>query len=339
MQMINHKESVPSVGVIGLGCWGTALSQHLARKKISVTAWDRSVEVVSSVNSKHRHAKFLTEYVLAPELVATSDIKEALLAPIILIALSAAAWQSVLTPLKSIPDSTIIISATKGIEPSSKLMPLQFLEEKLGWKNPLVTLSGPSFAHEVLRGAPCGIVAASKNSEAAQVVATLFTSETMKVYPSDDPLGVEWGGILKNVIAIGAGVSDGLKLGDSARAGVITRGMAEMIRFATSQGAKLQTLAGLSGLGDLLMTATSDSSRNRLVGLKLGAGTPLNTALKEIGSTAEGVGTALIIRELCQKFNVEMPISVEVAKLVSGETTPDQTVRSLISRPIRPEWP
>jgi glycerol-3-phosphate dehydrogenase (NAD(P)+) len=243
-----------------------------------------------------------------------------------------------LTPrLKTSPDC-LVISAIKGLERESVLTPLQFAEKTALPAKALVVLSGPSFSKDVLARSPVGVVAASKSPQAAQQVAELFTNDCMKVYTSNDPLGVELGGSLKNVIAVAAGVSDGMGLGDSSRAGIITRGLAEIMRLATAMGADRMTLSGLSGLGDLAMTASSDTSRNRQVGLGLGRGKALAQVLKEVGTVAEGVVTAPLMLNLAKRFSVEVPISYFVSELIAGRTTPMEMRKALLSRSIKQEF-
>lgn len=190
----------------------------------------------------------------------------------------------------------------------------------------------------MVAGKPCGIVAASEKEETAKEVAELFLSDSMKVYPSTDPLGVELGGILKNVIALAVGVCDGIGLGDSARAGLVTRGLAEITRLAVAMGAKERTLSGLSGLGDLLMTSTCDTSRNRTVGLRLGRGESLQHIIDTLGSVAEGVKTTPLVMKLAEKYQVEMPISTQASRLIAGEVRPEEIVQILVTRPMRKEF-
>lgn len=218
------------------------------------------------------------------------------------------------------------------------MTPLQYLEERI--KAPLSygVLSGPSFAKDVVQGRPCGVVAASRDETTARRIAELFSSESMKVYVSLDPLGVELGGAVKNVIALAAGLSDGLGFGESARAGLITRGLAEIMRLAEAMGAKRETLAGLSGLGDLSMTASSPTSRNYTVGFRLGKGEKLSDILFDLGSVAEGVHTAPIVMKLALRYSVEVPICEQVNQLLLGKSTPKELVRNLMARPLRSEF-
>lgn len=325
------------VFVVGLGNWGTALANHLARKGVNVTGWAREAEIVESVNTTHRNCLFLTDVDLNPNLKATTDLSQSQYADLVLLALPSFALDE-MVPKIILSNHAIVLSVIKGLEMERQMTPLQFCEARMTGRHPLVVLSGPSFARDVVVGKPCGVVAASKSEQAARTVAELFASEAMRVYFSTDPLGVELGGILKNVIVIAVGISDGLALGDSARAGLITRGLAEMMRLATKMGADRQTLAGLSGLGDLAMTATSDLSRNRQVGLRLGRGEKLDHILATLGSVAEGVRTAPLVWELAKKYGIEMTITSGVVRLLRGEITPQQGVRELFNKPVRAEF-
>ena len=233
----------------------------------------------------------------------------------------------------------VIVSATKGLEKDSGLTPLSYAAEKLKLaRDTLAVISGPSFASDLIAGHPISIVASSSSEALAQEVATTLSNESLRVYTSTDPLGVELGGILKNVIAIAAGVSDSLEYGPSARAALITRGLAEMAALATAMGANFKTLSGLSGLGDLLMTATESQSRNRAVGLQLGKGAKLSAVIASLGSTAEGVSSAPLVQRLAQEKGVAVPITDQVVRLLRGEVVPGELTKALMNRPLRREF-
>ena len=232
----------------------------------------------------------------------------------------------------------MVISGIKGIDAATGLTPLQCAERYLPPHCRRVVLSGPGFAKDIAAHRPAGLVAASVDEPATREAAELFRSDWMKIYLSADPLGVELGGIVKNVIAIAAGASDGLSFGDSARAGLITRGLAEMMRLASAMGADAQTLSGLSGLGDLVLPATCDASRNRTVGLRLGRGETLPHILESLGSVAEGVTAAPLVLKLAQRHGVEMPITEQVNSLLKGEISPLEMARALIGRPLKKEF-
>ena len=325
------------IAVIGLGNWGTALANHLARKGYDVLGWSVEPQIVSAVNSEHRNPRYLSHVSLHTNLKASGELREALARPVVLIVLPALVVPKVIPQMKISPE-TLVVSAVKGIIGDTLLTPLQYMEQELGECAGFSVLSGPSFARDIVVGRPCGIVAASRDEAVARQTADLFSSESMKVYTSNDPLGVELGGIVKNVIAVAAGVCDGMELGDSARAGLITRGLAEMMRLAKAMGADLLTLSGLSGLGDLVMTASCDTSRNRTVGLRLGRGEKLADILSSLGSVAEGVDATPHVLKLAQHYGVEMPISEQVGRLLAGSVTPREVVKTLISRPLKSEF-
>lgn len=325
------------LAVIGLGSWGTTLAHHLASIGHKVLGWSVDPGVVAGINKEHHNPNYVSSVKLHPGVRATDNLKDVFALPHVVVALPSFALSDVLPKLKLDPQ-TLLISAVKGLEHNSLLTPLQYAEQYLPVKCELAVLSGPSFAKDVIAHRPCGVVAASTDETIARRVAELFTSDWMRIYLSTDPLGVELGGISKNVIAIAAGATAGLDLGDSARAGVITRGLAEMMRLADAMGAQRLTLSGLSGLGDLAMTASSNTSRNYAVGYRLGRGEALAQVLASLGEVAEGVKTAPLILQLAAKYRVEMPIASRVVDLLDGRVGASTMVRELITRPIKREF-
>ncbi|NDC37123.1 MAG: NAD(P)-dependent glycerol-3-phosphate dehydrogenase [Proteobacteria bacterium] len=323
--------------VLGLGNWGTALANHLAAKGLNVLGWSIDPSIVDGINTDRRNPMFQQDVVLAPGLRATGDLSTACNSPLIILAVPSSALHEIV-PRLAVQSGTLVVSAIKGLDKESLLTPLQYVERYMRTPLKTVVLSGPSFAADLVLHRPVGIVSASVEEGAARTVAELFNNQSMKVYISTDPLGVELGGVLKNVIALAAGVCDGLALGESARAGLITRGLAEMTRLAVAMGAKEQTLMGLSGLGDLAMTAASATSRNRTVGYRLGKGEALHHILQTIGSVAEGVATTPLMLELGKRYEVELPIAEAVGAVLSGAATAQEMARSLILRPIRREF-
>jgi glycerol-3-phosphate dehydrogenase (NAD(P)+) len=250
--------------------------------------------------------------------------------------LPAAAWGEVLPKL---PQPKILISATKGLERDTVQTPLAFAKQSLQLADErLCVISGPSFASDLAAARPLSIVAASRSEQTAVLVAEALSGDSLRVYASRDPLGVELGGILKNVIAIACGASDSIGFGPSARAALISRGLAEMSRLAAALGADIQTLTGLSGLGDLVMTATEDQSRNRQVGLRLGRGEKIADIIKALGSTAEGVTTAPLVQTLAATSSVVVPITDMVVELLKGEVPPLELAKRLMTRPIKSEF-
>lgn len=325
------------VGVVGLGNWGTALANHLAAKGLDVLGWCVEPDIIQSINTEHKNCRYLSHAKLCESLKATGDLSQVIERKTILVVLPSAIFASVV-PKLTVAKDAVIISAIKGLDGATLLTPLQYFEKYGAPCRGRAVLSGPSFARDIVQHRPCGVVAASYDEAVALSTAELFRADWMKVYISTDPLGVELGGSVKNVIALAAGVCDGLELGDSARAGLITRGLAEMMRLASAMGADIRTLSGLSGLGDLVMTASCDTSRNRTVGLRLGRGEALDHILKTLGSVAEGVETTPHVVKLAAKYKVEMPITELVSKLLKAEITPHECVRELLNRPLKREW-
>lgn len=323
-----------NISVIGLGNWGTALAEHLSLNGHDVLAWSVFDEEVRTINQTGHHVKLYPKLKL--HFKATSVLEEALNRKVVVVALPSLVLHHYCSQFV-LPKDSILVSVIKGFDKDTLLTPLQLIEAKT--KNPphLCVVSGPSFAKDVLGRRPVGLVSGSKSQEVAEFIADVFTSELMRVYVSTDPLGVELGGAVKNVIALAAGVTDGLDLGESARAGVITRGLAEMMRLSQKMGAKPETLSGLSGLGDLIMTASSLASRNYTVGFRLGKGEKLETILATLGSVAEGVRSTPIVLQLAKKYEVEVPISDAMGQLLSGQQSPEALLKILLSRPRKSE--
>lgn len=323
------------IAVVGLGAWGSALALHCARLGHSVTGWNRDVTLVKELNDS-RQLKTNTQVVsIPPHFKATTSLADVEGADLTIVALPARAWGEILPKFKA----KAIISATKGLEKDSHLTPLSFAHTKCGYsEDSLAVLSGPSFASDLVAGRPISVVAGSKSEQLAVEVATSLSSPSLRVYTSHDPLGVELGGILKNVIAIVAGVSDSLGYGPSARAAIISRGLYEMTTVAVALGAEERTLTGLSGLGDLIMTATEDQSRNRTVGLRLGKGEKLADVIQALGSTAEGVASAPMVLAIAQQRNIPVPITEQVVRLMNGDIRATEVADALMTRPLKSEF-
>ncbi len=325
------------LSVLGLGNWGTALANHLALCGHDVLGWSIESAIVEGINNEHRNPLYQSDILLEPGITATADLKQALKRTFLVLVVPSSALSDVVPQLHLQKDS-VLVSAIKGLEMESNETPLGYAQKHLPQEAKLAVLSGPSFAKDIVAKRPAGVVSASLDEQTARFVAETFSSESLKAYISTDPLGVELGGILKNVIALAVGVCDGVGFGDSARAGLITRGLAEMMRLAEAMGAQRQTLAGLSGLGDLVMTATCDTSRNRTVGLRLGQGESLDHIIETLGSVAEGVKTTPRVLKLAQKYEVEMPISQAVGALLTKQMDPMDLASSLLSRPLKREF-
>ncbi len=330
-----NKQPTTKIAVVGLGAWGSALALHCARLGGAVTSWSRDAKLVEEISSA-RNLHVAGQSVHIPDTFkATSNLANLSDADLTIIALPARAWGEVLPKLKA----KALVSATKGLEKETGLTPLTFAHERCGYsKDSLAVISGPSFASDLVAGRPISVVAGSTSNELATLIAKSLSSETLRVYTSNDPLGVELGGILKNIIAIVAGVSDSLGYGPSARAAVISRGLHEMTTLAVALGGQQRTLAGLSGLGDLIMTATEDQSRNRSVGLRLGKGEKLTDVITSLGATAEGVSSAPLVLSLARQLGIDAPITEHVVRLMNGDIPATEMAHALMTRPLKSEF-
>ncbi|RME57443.1 MAG: NAD(P)-dependent glycerol-3-phosphate dehydrogenase [Candidatus Dadabacteria bacterium] len=325
-----------AIGVVGLGQWGTALAYYCSSLEYQVLGWDRDKNIIKGINSDGRNPKCFSQTKLPSSVKAVSSLEDVFQCNYVILTVASSGLPEVLS--KANPSfAGVIISGIKGLTPALKT-PLESVREKFRERVKAAVISGPSFAKDVIAGNPCGLVAASRDKKVSEEVADVLASDRMRLYISSDEVGVEYGGIFKNVIALAAGISDGLNMGDSARAGVITRGLAEIQRLAVALGAKSDTLFGLSGLGDLVMTASCDTSRNRTVGLRLGRGEKLEDILASLGSTAEGVRTAHIALKLGERKGIELPITKAVVDILDKKITPKEAVNLLISRPVKEEF-
>ena len=326
--------------VIGAGSWGTALAVHLAGTGRPVTLWGFEPDLVDEMNRRRANPTYLPDVTFPGSLHATNAFAKALAgARFVVIAVPSHALRSVLRQaVSSIPGNAIVVSATKGIETDSLLRMSEVIREEVGGGHPIVALSGPSFAAEVARRCPTALVAASEDADAVAAVQAEFKSDYFRLYGSSDITGVELGASLKNIIAIGAGVVESLELGHNAMSALITRGLAEISRLACAMGGRRETLAGLSGLGDPVLTCTGSLSRNRHVGLELGRGRSLHDILAGMKMVAEGVNTTAAALALGQRYGVELPIMAEMAEVLAGRRTPREAVGCLMLRPQRGEW-
>ncbi|MBM3907709.1 MAG: NAD(P)-dependent glycerol-3-phosphate dehydrogenase [Gemmatimonadetes bacterium] len=324
--------------VIGAGAWGTALASLLARNGHATTIWCLEPDVAEAINHSSTNPRFLAGAALAPTLRATTDKAAALDgADVVLFAAPSHVLRDVVSHARAwIAPSATAVVATKGIERhSSSLMTEVVAQELVG--HPVVALSGPSFALEVASQQPTAVVAASEQASAAALVQQTFSAGYFRVYSTDDVIGVELGGALKNVMAVAAGMSDGLGLGFNARAALITRGLAEMMRLGVAMGAHPQTFAGLAGMGDLVLTCTGSLSRNRQVGLEIGKGATLPEVLSGRETVAEGVITTESAKELAEARGVEMPIVNAVHRVLFEHQPARQALVALMSRELRGE--
>jgi glycerol-3-phosphate dehydrogenase (NAD(P)+) len=298
--------------VLGAGAWGTALAKLAATQNASVCLWSR------------RSSLSLAEAVVDAEIVLS--------------AVSMKGVREVAEQLQTVnlPENTIVVTATKGLDPVTTYTPAKIWQKAFP-AHPIVVLSGPNLSKEIQQGLPAATVVASTDGQAAETVQAAFSSNRFRVYTSPDPIGVELGGTLKNVIAIAVGACDGLNLGTNAKAALVTRGLAEIIRVGTHLGANPQTFYGLSGLGDLLATCNSPLSRNYQVGYGLAQGKSLEQVLANLEGTAEGVNTTAVLIELAEQQSISVPISREVDRLLRGEITPEAAVDALMLRDRKPE--
>jgi glycerol-3-phosphate dehydrogenase (NAD(P)+) len=327
------------IAIVGAGSWGTALAVVAARAGHSVQLWSRSPEVVHSINERRVNSRYLTSTQIPKGVSATADLGAAL-AEVSLVVLAAPshAARELLTAMSPLLDQTaIIVGVSKGIEIESGRRVSEIAKEVLTGSYPFVCLSGPSFAKEVVDGHPTAIVAASKDAAAARTVQGDFSFENLRIYTNTDIIGTELGGSVKNVMAIAAGMASGLGFGSNSVAALITRGLAEITRLARREGAQIETLMGLAGLGDLVLTCTGNLSRNRFVGEELGKGRTLAEITAELKEVAEGINTARAVKKLADRAGLELPITNEVnAVLYDGKSARD-AVSELMSRPLREE--
>ncbi len=326
-----------TAGVIGAGAWGTALAEVCTRAGLQVILWAREPEVREAVAATRENGLFLPGVPLSGAVSVTGDFADLSRCDLILAVPPAQYVRSTLSQFAAhAPDGLPVVLCAKGIEQGSLKLMTEVLLETLPQARPAV-LSGPSFAAEVARGLPTAVTLACPDAALGQALAEAIASQAFRPYLSDDMIGAEAGGAVKNVLAIACGVVEGLKLGRSAHAALITRGFAEMTRLAVAKGAKAQTLAGLCGLGDLVLTCSSPQSRNMSVGLALGSGRSLEQALSGKVSVAEGVATAPAVRALARSLGVQMPICEAVGAVLAGEITLNAAIDGLLSRPLKPE--
>ncbi len=331
----------PRIAVIGAGAWGTTLANLLAEKGYPVTLWVYERDLVAIIARERVNTFYLPDFPVHTRVTPTSDFAEVARETRIFVSVAPSqavrrVWQQ-LGPL--LLQRALVVSATKGIETSSLLTMSQVLREIITPEKHvnIAVLSGPSFAREVSQHVPTAVVAAAAERALAEEVQRLFSTPVFRVYTSTDVLGVELGGALKNVMALAAGICDGLELGANARAALITRGLAEMSALGVAMGARAQTFAGLSGLGDLVLTCTGTLSRNHTVGVQLGQGKPLSEIVQQMRAVAEGVETAAAAVALARKHGVTMPIAEKVYAVLQGQITPRQAVMELMTRALRAE--
>jgi glycerol-3-phosphate dehydrogenase (NAD(P)+) len=330
------------IAIIGAGSWGTALSIIAGRAGHQVRLWSRNVDVIDGINRQHVNNRYLATHEMPKGVEATGDLSIALSDSefVLLAAPSHVTRELLMRMVSGLQPEMIFVSATKGIEIETGKRISEIVGDVLSehFYPRFVCLSGPSFAQEVVAGHPTAVVAASGNPEDARLTQAALSFQNLRIYTNTDVIGTEIGGAVKNVMAVAAGMVAGLGLGTNSIAALITRGLAEVARFALAQGARMETMMGLAGMGDLVLTCTGGLSRNRFVGQELGKGRTLPDIVSGMHEVAEGVKTTLAVHRLAQQLNVEMPITSEVhAVLYEGKKAED-AARELMVRPLRGEF-
>lgn len=328
------------IAVFGSGSWGTALAAALARNNKSViTIWGRDLEVLEQIKTKNINQKYLPNVSLPENLTAEQNL-EAILQKNsdILIAIPSKGFVEFIHKIKPyLTKEHRIVWATKGLEPSTGRMLHEVIESELGIKQVYAVLSGPSFALEVAKNLPTAVTIATKNRTFGNDLINYFHCDTFRVYLSDDIVGVQLGGAIKNILAVAAGLSDGLGFGANARAALITRGLAEMMRLGNAMNAKIETLQGLAGVGDVILTCTDDKSRNRRFGLSLAKGVTSNSAQKQVGQVVEAAHNVAELCKLAAENDIELPIAEQVYLVLKEKISPQQAAENLVARKPRDE--
>lgn len=324
-------------GVVGAGAWGTALAQTLATSGRPVLLWAHEPETVSAINTEHTNPIFLPDVPLHAGIKATDNLSDLSQCDAVLLVAPAQHLRQVVQELAAYVDDTVpVVICAKGIEQASGKNMADVVGEAAPGL-PCAVLSGPSFASDVARGLPAAVTLASADAGQGQALAEAIGSRTFRIYWTDDVTGVEIGGALKNVLAIAAGIVDGKALGPSAHAGLVSRGFAELRRFGEVHGAKPETLMGLSGLGDLILTCGSPKSRNMSLGRALGEGQTLDEILKSRRAVTEGVYTASAVAQIAKDKSIDMPITFAVASILNGKISVDGAIEQLMGRPQKAE--
>lgn len=324
----------PAIAILGAGSWGTALALYFARQGQQVFLWHRDADQIVAMQKSKHNPFYLSEYIFPDNLHPVADLKEILTqTDDILIAVPSIGFRETLERVKPLLQKNHrIVWATKGLDQTSGELLHIVAQQILGTAIPLSVLSGPSYAKEVAMGLPTAVVIASHHKNFANELVARFNSAIFRMYYSNDVIGVEVGGAVKNVLAIAIGISDGMGFGTNARSALITRGLSEMIRLGLALGAKVETFIGLSGIGDLVLTCTDNQSRNRRFGLALGQGKSPDQAQQEIHEVVEGRRNAKAVIELAQKYKVEMPIAKSVLDILEEKITLKEALHNLLSR-------
>ena len=330
---MSHGED--KIAVLGAGSWGTALAILLARNGHGVALWGRDREQVAAMNGERRNRRYLPEHEFPDGLQVTANPDEVVDgARLALVAVPSHGFRALCARLAADADGlTGVFWATKGFDPGSGRLLHEVAAETIAAKMPAAVLSGPTFANEIAQGLPAAVSCASTHAGFAEQIAELFRNQRFRVYTSTDIIGVEIGGAVKNVLAIAAGIADGLGFGANTRAALITRGLREIVRFGTAMGGQPESFMGLAGLGDLVLTCTDDQSRNRRFGLALAGGLSVGAAEKSVGQVVEGIGAAREVMRQARRIGVEMPIAEQVDRVLNGAVAPAEAVHALLARP------
>jgi len=325
------------IGIVGGGAWGTALAQAVIKSGRDALLWAFEAGTVREINEDHHNRTYLPEISLDPSLRATGELADIAACDVILMVAPAQHTRVIAGALaKVLPDERPVVMCSKGIEQTTRKLMSQVMAEALPQAIPAV-LSGPSFAAEVANGLPAALTLACENEEMGEALSLALGHATFRLYWSGDLIGAQIGGAIKNVLAIAAGIVDGKRLGKNAHAAITTRGFAEMVRFGKALGGRTETLTGLSGLGDLILTCGSPQSRNMSLGIALGQGKTLEEILGARKSVSEGVYTASAVVEIAHSAGLDLPICAAVHSVVSGETSVDEAIEELLARPPRAE--
>ena len=327
-----------NISILGAGAWGTALAIALAPRQ-PVLLWGRDADAMAAMSAARANQRYLPGLPFPAELQLSSDLPAAVAHArdgLLIVATSVAGLRPMLHALRAL-DVPNVVWLCKGFEQGSALLPHQVAQQELGDEVPVGALSGPSFAQETARGLPCALTIGSRSAELRRAVVAAVHGANIRVYSTDDLVGVEVGGAVKNVLAIATGIGDGLGLGMNARAALIKRGLAEISRLGIALGGRSETFMGLTGMGDLILTCTGDLSRNRQVGLGIAAGKSLDTIVAELGHVAEGVRCVQAVRALAQRQDVAMPIVDAVARVLFENEKPQHAIQQLLAREARDE--
>ena len=327
-------QQLKPVTILGAGSWGTALALYLSRRGQTVRIWSHDISEINAMLADRTNNQFLPGYPFPDCLLPTAKLADAVQGiDDVIIVVPSAGFRATLNALKPLMTQNLRVTcATKGLDAETGQLLNEVAIEILGPERKFAVLSGPSFAREVAAGLPAAVVIASRHQEFLSELTQRFNSNIFRIYPTDDVCGVEVGGVVKNVIAIATGISDGMELGSNARSALITRGLAEMIRLGIALGGKQDTFIGLSGIGDLILTASDNQSRNRRLGLAIGKGKNIEAAEKEIGQVVEGKRNAELVAMLADRHGVDMPITATVWQILQGKISAKDAVEQMLSR-------